>query len=116
MSRPIRVRILGKHWTLEFARLYHPTDDVYGTTDGPDVKRKKIKIRKNLRGEEFLATTVHECLHAADWHKDEEWVEEVSVDIARVLCRQPVLERILDCPKLLNSVKHILEKHGFKAK
>lgn len=50
-----------------------------------------IRIRPGLQSPDcedlLLSSLLHECLHAADWSKDEEWVEEVSVDIARILRR-----------------------------
>lgn len=41
--------------------------------------------RKPRRLAEVL---IHEILHAADWSKDESWVEQAAADIERVLFRQ----------------------------
>lgn len=58
-----------------------------GLTESPKLKGKRIFIRENLPPQRELDTIIHECLHAADWWKDEEWIEDVAHDIARVLWR-----------------------------
>ena len=58
---------------------------VRGECEPPESKRKEIRVRSTLRGEERLEVVLHECLHAADWHKDEEWVERLAVDLAKIL-------------------------------
>lgn len=82
----MRVRILGKFW--DFVRvpgnLLRGAD---GDCDPPSAKGKRIRVWDKLNGERELAVTIHEALHAADWHKDEEWVEQVGEDIARLLWR-----------------------------
>jgi hypothetical protein len=42
-------------------------------------------IRSDLVGEELIEVFIHECLHAGDWTKDEEWVDQTARDIARGL-------------------------------
>ena len=49
------------------------------------VKNKEIRIKKNLSEREELEVTVHELLHAVEWSKDEEWVEQSGVEIAEAL-------------------------------
>lgn len=81
----MRISILGKHWTLKFVDA-RTMPDARGACESPDSPHKEIRVRKNLRGEEAIEVLVHEMLHAADWHKDEnDWVAPVAEDIARVL-------------------------------
>jgi len=79
----MRVRILGKHWHLRFA----PNLANRGDCDPPDRPGKEIRISSTLRGEERLEVLLHEMLHAAGWHIDEEFVEQFAGDAARVLWR-----------------------------
>ena len=71
----MRVRILGKVWEFVFDPTIHRDYD--GFCDDPANKAKRIRIRSTLTGAEQLETILHELLHAADWHKDEPWVEQV---------------------------------------
>jgi hypothetical protein len=81
------ITILGKRWLLQFVPRWIVGKDRDGTCDSPQDKNKTINIVQSLRGERRLDVIVHEILHAADWHKDEEWVETVASDIARTLWR-----------------------------
>ena len=78
----MHVTILGKRWKLRFTKLPRRTD---GECDSPDDTGKEIRIRKTLGEADTLETIIHEALHAADWHKDEAWVEQVAADVARIL-------------------------------
>ena len=60
-------------------------EEVRGDCDDPSARNKQIRIANNLPPIEQLEVVIHECLHASDWFKDEEWIEEVAVDIARLL-------------------------------
>jgi hypothetical protein len=81
----MRARILGKLWTIEDnARL---ADGVYGDCDPPETPRRKIRLRKGMSERRHLEVLIHECLHAADWSKDEGWVGEVAHDIAVIIGR-----------------------------
>lgn len=83
----MHITILGKRWELRFVD-GRTMPDALGACEPPDSTRKEIRIRKNLKGKELLDVTIHECLHAADWSKDEEdWVAPVATDIAAVLWR-----------------------------
>ena len=77
------ITILGKRWRLRFTNLKKDNGDC----DAPDVKNKEIRVRSNLKGELRLETIIHECLHAADWHKDESYIEQKAIDLARILWR-----------------------------
>jgi len=86
----VRVTIGGKRWNLEFVRIRPRTGEEFadnGNIDSPDTRQKKIRINRTLRGEKRLDTIIHEILHAADWNKDESWIEEISTDIARILTK-----------------------------
>ena len=89
----MRVTILEKVWRLSFVKKLRTTT-MEGECDGPHVKGKTIRISERLRGRKFLETILHEMLHAADWHKDEYWVQEVAKDLSRVLMRQEIRDRI----------------------
>ena len=64
-----------------------------GDCESPHAIGKTIRVDDRLKGRELLETLLHEMLHAADWHKQEEWVERVSADIARVLWRPEIVAR-----------------------
>lgn len=80
----MRVTILKKRWTLRFTRLPKGTD---GECDPPETTGKEIRIQQPLDEKNQLETVIHEALHASDWHRSEEWVEEVARDLARILWR-----------------------------
>ena len=84
----MKLRVNGKVWNLEF----HDAPSVgggkcLGFCERPDKKNKKIVIKESLRGEKLLEILIHEQLHAALWVADEEWVQEVGVDLARNIRR-----------------------------
>lgn len=79
----MRVKILRRYWNFLFTNNVKEGWD--GECDDPTEKRKQIRVRSNLSEFRELETTIHEILHAADWHKDEEWVEKVAEDVSRVL-------------------------------
>jgi hypothetical protein len=82
-----QITVLGKRWRLKFvprAVVGHRRD---GTCDSPKDKNKTIHIAQSLKGERLLDVLIHEMLHAADWHKDEEWISTVASDMARALWR-----------------------------
>lgn len=81
---PMVVSILGKRWKFGFVPMLKCVD---GVCDSPDTESKGIRINQQLRDETLLETILHECLHAADWTKDEEFIEREARDIARILWR-----------------------------
>lgn len=87
-----RLTILGKQWRFSRRRLKTHFGFVTGTgPDAPasshDMTNREIVVDSTLRGESELRFILHEFLHAADWHKSEEWVDQVSNDAARFLTR-----------------------------
>jgi hypothetical protein len=69
------------------------TRSVYGACEGPKVKGKRILVRDHLSLMMFLDTFIHEHTHAADWYKDEEWVDEFATDMARNLLKHFEIKR-----------------------
>jgi hypothetical protein len=78
----MRIKVGGKYWELSFRKM---RGDYLGRCDAPDTHGKKIRISKDLEKLEELDVILHELLHAADWHKDEEWVEQTASEISHVL-------------------------------
>ena len=78
------VTIGGKRWDLVFSRIA-PTDDA--VCDPPNKKGKQIRLAPKLRRNPKLIMdrVIHESLHAADWTKDEGWVEATAAEITRIL-------------------------------
>ena len=58
-----------------------------GECDSPDTPGKEIRIVRSLRGERRLAVILHEALHAGLWDTDEDAVNELADDAARLLTR-----------------------------
>ena len=84
----IFVNVVGKRWGFRFVPAPDKDDkECRGYCESPDKKNKEIVIKENLPPKEELDTILHELLHAADWSKDEEWVEQVGTDIAKILWR-----------------------------
>ena len=77
----MKAAILGNAWTLLFPGRINRKGD-WGQCDS---KERTIKVLKALRGQNRLEIVLHEMLHAAGWHIDEEFVAEFSRDAAQVL-------------------------------
>lgn len=97
----MRITILKKCWNLVFVPNLGPKKDA--DCESPTDKGKQIRIRAGLRGQRLLEVLIHECLHAADWSKDEEWVQHTAHDIARAAFRPGVYERIFQAPDTTES-------------
>lgn len=88
----MKVKILGRIWNFMFVpaselRSNHKQMPDRGACDNPTKKGKKICILKGMKPKEELEVVIHECLHAAEWNMDEEWVDTAGTDIANVLWR-----------------------------
>jgi len=79
----MQVNLLGKRWGLRFA----PNLGNRGDCDPPNVPKKEIRVDSQLIGEERLEVLIHEMVHAAGWHIDEQFVERFAADVARALWR-----------------------------
>lgn len=86
----MKVKILNKIWNIVFVPKSQTaknglTRNDLGSCDEPSAKGKKITILEGLDPKTELYVTIHECLHASDWFKDEEWIICASEDISRLL-------------------------------
>ena len=80
----MRVKIGNKYWNLIFTKLDETTGwECYS----PDTVNKQIRISNDIPDEEELDIVIHEFLHAADWSKDEEWVEQIAYDLSHILLK-----------------------------
>lgn len=97
------VSIFGRRYRVHFPRLRLASRDgsrTVGRCDPPEQPNKAIELDSRLRGRELLEVAIHEALHAADFHKlDESWVERVAHDIAVMLWRRELRERIWDASR-----------------
>ena len=82
----MRHKIRGKIWSLEYVRRLPM--GARGSCDAPTKHAKKIKIKQSLKGILKLDTIIYECLHAGLWDLDEEAVEELAADLARVIWKE----------------------------
>ena len=80
----MQLTIMGRRWNLVFVD-HIDGQGARGECDPPDAPKKEIRIRARLNGEEKLEVLIHEMLHAASWHIDEEFVKQFSADAARNL-------------------------------
>ena len=60
---------------------------IEGECHPPDAPGKTIKIDNSLSDSESLRVVIHEYGHASDWHKSEEWIDEHSTGLARLLIK-----------------------------
>lgn len=77
------VTMLGKRWKF----LFTPLRKASGYCDPPAQTGKRIVVDSRLRGEHRLGVIIHELRHAADWGRDEGFVDQESKDLTRVLWR-----------------------------
>jgi len=95
----MRIVVGERTWNLSFpkyigGRRPGRPRGVYGSCSRPDRTPRKILVRADLRGKRLVDTLIHELLHAGAWVLDEEVVEELATDIARVLYHKDVQARI----------------------
>tara|TARA_R110002020_G_scaffold154248_3_gene333814 strand:+ start:534 stop:860 length:327 start_codon:yes stop_codon:yes gene_type:complete len=101
------ISIAWKKWRLVFTKDL-PRDTV-GATDPPTKKRKAIRIRSELVGQEFLDTFLHETHHAGNDTINEDYVSQIATDQAEAFCKPDCLSRFLTCPKIESMVREILD-------
>lgn len=70
-----------------------------GTCDAPEIPNRRICLRSSLRGDVLLETVIHEVVHAAAFHVDEEYVSEFAADLTKILTAKSVWSRIVEQPK-----------------
>lgn len=80
------VSLRGKRWKIrELPASKLPQRD--GECDHPNLARKEIRLRNNLGSKRKLEIALHEGLHACLWDLDEEAIEEIAHDLARMVWR-----------------------------
>ena len=81
------VTINGKRWRFRWHAFGREKSD--GDCDNPNTAGKEIRVRNSLRRPErqrrLLEVSVHEALHALNWHISEESVGQGAEDIANLL-------------------------------
>ena len=91
----MRLKILGKYWSVRFVPVLGPVEErADADCTDPGDRHKTIRLKSTLVGQELLDALVHEMLHAADWSKDEEWVNRLATDIARAAFRPELAAKI----------------------
>lgn len=79
----MRVKICKRYYDLAFSEI-----EDFGQCDAPHEAAKRIRIRhEHPDDREELDTTIHECVHAAQWWLDEDYVSEFAHDLAAILWR-----------------------------
>jgi hypothetical protein len=78
----MRVKILGKYWTLKYE---YPGKGLDGLCDHPETPNKTIIVKKNLDGKTELCTLLHEIFHSIAWSVDEEYIDRASTDLSEIL-------------------------------
>ena len=82
------ITILNRRWrVLRPRQLICDGELQHGDCDSPDTQGKSIRIIQSLTDRVELETFLHEMLHAADWTKDESWIEDTAHDISQALWR-----------------------------
>jgi len=104
------INVAWKKWRLIFAK--DLPRDTEGTTDPPTKKRKAIRIKSELVGQEFLETYLHETHHAGNDTINEDYVAQIAEDQAAAFCHADCLGRFLSCPKIVNIVQNILDSQS----
>lgn len=84
----MHLRIGGRVWRflrvpLPVMRKKYGMRGALGFCDAPDKKNKKIVVAEGLPPQKEQEIVMHELLHAAAWHRSEEWVEQIAKDITR---------------------------------
>ena len=82
--------ILGKSTQLvirKLGRVRIKGQKVWGYCEPPESKPCCIHVDSRLQGEKLLEVVMHECLHRAGWHIDEEFVTQFAKDTAALLTK-----------------------------
>ena len=79
---------MGEDWKVT----YNPKQVVLLGGENDDrgvcnIEKKTIYISPKLKGRELIDTMIHELLHGYMWWLDEDYVEEISSNIAKILTR-----------------------------
>ena len=79
MHNQKEVDVLGVKWAFVLERM--PMLD----RGECDLENKTMRVYAHLPKKELLEVAIHEYLHAADWYKDEEWVDQAGKDLTELL-------------------------------
>ena len=87
MADDLQIEIFGEPITLRFVnRLGKKGKGDDGDCQPPGTENRTIRIRRGQKPQAELDTILHELMHAADWHKDEDsWVAHLAEVIADTL-------------------------------
>jgi hypothetical protein len=83
------VTVMGKRYRVSVQSMPFGTR---GECDHPETRGKEIRIQDGMGATEFAEVLIHEMAHAADWHKDEEWVEQFAQDVVAALAKFGLLK------------------------
>jgi hypothetical protein len=85
---PVKFKMLEQTAEIEFRKLgryRHNGLAVRGLCDPPTTSPRKILIDSRLVGKERTEVIIHECLHLAGWHIDEDFISQFAADVAELL-------------------------------
>jgi hypothetical protein len=88
MQKGISITVLGKPTQLVFKKLGRfriGKHQVLGYCESPDCDPCHIYVDSRLAGKKKMEIVLHEMLHRAGWHIDEEFITRLAADAANVL-------------------------------
>jgi hypothetical protein len=100
----MHIPIRGRIW--ELVHTDELPEDIDGECDAPWVKKKKIKIRKDLNGERLIDAYIHECAHAALWDLGEGPVASLGNAVAHELWNSGIQPEHKTTKKNLDKLEH----------
>lgn len=68
----------------------------HGYCSDPSCPNRTIELYQGLKGKKLLRYLIHEILHGADFHKTEEFVNEVSKVIAHLVFDTELRDKIFE--------------------
>lgn len=83
----MHAKIMGRMWQIRFVNARDLPKNTRGLCDPPKKAGKSLRILRRQSATDELDTLIHEMLHAAGWHIDEQFVEQFATDAARTLIR-----------------------------
>jgi hypothetical protein len=100
----MRVLVRGKVWSLVYTN--DLPKDVDGECDAPTLKKKQIRIRKNIGEQRLLDVYVHELSHAALWDLGEGPVASMANAVAHELWNDGLRPGHKPSKKNLDKLEH----------
>ena len=102
------ISVAWKRWRLIFTK--ELPRDCDGVCDPHAKKRKAIRIKNDLIGQDLLETFLHETHHAGNDSICEDYVERIAADQAAAFCHPDTLKRFLACPRIEAIAKKVLRE------